>query len=255
MGDNLAPHLSAKAIHIMKLFAEHGHDMDRMLAGHPEIKIEELRQVMMEVMGAMERMASSPASKGSGRGKKKPSREIYQIKITLRGSKPPIWRRVVVSGGLTLERLHEVIQIAMGWYNCHLHQFEIDGESYGDVQMDDLEMDQLDERKFRLCDVVDREKAKFAYQYDFGDGWDHDVLVEKITAAAEGVKTMVCLAGKGRCPPEDCGGIWGYYNLLEILADPKHKEHKMIKEWAGAMIDPTEFDSEEVTESLNDLEE
>ncbi len=101
-----------------------------------------------------------------------------------------------------------------------------------------------------LRDLVHAPKSKFHYEYDFGDGWAHTLLVEKIIPAKENPKTFVCLAGKGRCPPEDCGGIWGYYDLLEILSDVKHPEHEERMEWIGGPIDPDAFDPAAVTNAL-----
>jgi Plasmid pRiA4b ORF-3-like protein len=176
----------------------------------------------------------------------------YQLKITLGGSKPPIWRRFVAPGQITLAKLHDVIQIVMGWYDSHLHAFEIDGEQYGEASRDgmDLDLNGSDERKFRLCDVIPEVKAKFRYEYDFGDSWEHALVVEKIIPADDQPETFVCLAGKGRCPLEDCGGIWGYYRLLEVLANPKDPEHADMKEWAGGKFDPDEFDLAGINKSL-----
>jgi len=181
----------------------------------------------------------------------------YQLKITLRGSKPPIWRRILVPADCGLESLHYAIQAAMGWYDSHLHAFEIGGREYsGRTPMGDpMESGDLDAAGYRLCDVA-REKSKFTYQYDFGDNWDHTILVEKIVPPllTESKKLpaqpFVCLAGKGACPPEDCGGIWGYYNLLAVLRNPKHEEHEDMKEWAGE-IDPDAFDIAEVNRRLS----
>jgi hypothetical protein len=181
----------------------------------------------------------------------------YQLKITLRGSKPPIWRRILVPADCALESIHYAIQAAMGWYNSHLHAFEIGGQEYSGRMPfgDQIESEGLDAARYRLCDVV-REKSKFSYQYDFGDSWDHTIIVEKIVPPllAEPTKRssqpFSCLAGKGACPPEDCGGIWGYYNLLHILQNPKHEEHEEMKEWAGK-IDPDAFDIADANNRLS----
>jgi hypothetical protein len=187
-------------------------------------------------------------------GKSAPPLASYQIKITLQGSKPPIWRRVVVPAGLGLELFHYVIQEAMGWGDCHLHQFDIDGESFVGRAPDGSRMDEMDgedETKYRLCDVIDREKQKFHYEYDFGDGWRHALLVEK-TIPGPQKPPIVCLAGKGRCPPEDCGGIWGYYETLKIVNDASHPEHEEILDWMGE-IDPEEFRLEVANARLKHL--
>ncbi len=190
-------------------------------------------------------------------GEKKSHADAYQLKITLWGTKPPIWRRVIVPSDINLYKLHAVIQVAMGWEDAHLHHFEIDGQFYQgpapDGSMFDDGTDSENETKFSLCDVVHREKAKFRYQYDFGDSWDHLMLLEKIIPAAEKPKTMVCTAGKGHCPMEDSGGIWGYYHMLEILADPKNPEYAEISDWLGGPFDPDEFDLDEVNKELAKL--
>ena len=130
----------------------------------------------------------------------------------------------------------------MGWHESHLHCFLIDGEEYMglDPMGGKMDSDGRDAARYRLSDVVREEKAKFSYQYDFGDDWRHAISLEKIIpapAAPVSSHSFECLAGAGACPPEDCGGIWGYYRLLEILGDPKNEEHEEMKEWAGD-IDP-----------------
>ena len=178
--------------------------------------------------------------------------DAYQLKITLHGSKPPIWRRFVVPANIPLDRLHDVIQIVKGWSDSHLHAFVIDNEYYEAMSKDGepLDAEGLDERKFRLNEVVGKVKTKFRYDYDFGDNWEHVLLLEKIIPAAQNPATPVCSAGRGACPAEDCGGIWGYYELLDILADPSHPEHEERKKWVGGIIDPDEFDLEEINKAL-----
>jgi hypothetical protein len=168
------------------------------------------------------------------------SDQVYQLKITLRGSKPPIWRRVAVPGNFSLGKLHRVIQLAMGWEDCHLHQFIIDGEYYGIPSPDDWEP-VIDERRHALGRIAPYEKSKFVYEYDFGDGWEHIILVEKIFPAEKGVKYPVCLKGKRACPPEDVGGVWGYEDFLEAIRDPGHEEHDTYMEWIDGEFDSEEF--------------
>ncbi len=181
-----------------------------------------------------------------------PSGDAYQLKITLNGSKPPIWRRVVVPSEITLAGLHHVIQLVMGWGDEHLHAFNIDGQEYSQPSPDD-EMEYEDEAEYRLGDVMNRPKGKFRYVYDFGDSWEHDIVLEKIIPAKDAPAMMVCTAGKMRCPMEDCGGIWGYYDLLKVLADPKNPEHENMKEWAGGVINPEDFDINAVNKNLKSL--
>ncbi len=254
MDDNLAPYLSPDVLRIMLLFKQHDHDLDKLLAAHPEISPQQVAKVTAEVVSAMGLAGGSkkPAKRTSRKKPQAPG--AYQIKITLRGSKPPIWRRVIVPGGIMLDELHTVIQIAMGWEDDHLHMFRIGGQIFTGVGPGGYEPEmgngELDEAEYRLCDLIDREKTKLSYQYDFGDSWEHTLVVEKILPKLSGSAKIVCLAGKGRCPPEDCGGIWGYYHLLEVLANPSHKEHAQMKDWTGGSIDPDEFDAAEASKSL-----
>jgi hypothetical protein len=174
---------------------------------------------------------------------------IYQLKISLQGCKPPIWRRVQVAGNTTLGELHDIIQIAMGWTDSHLHQFIIAGECYGTSDID-AEFDVLDERKLTLLNAVGAPKGRFVYEYDFGDSWRHDVLVEKILPVEAKAHYPRCLTGKRACPPEDCGGVWGYADLLKTLNDPRHPEHEEMLEWLGGDWDPEEFSLDIINAAL-----
>src|SRR5437773_1735657 len=144
---------------------------------------------------------------------------LYQLKITLKWSKPSIWRRVVVRADMPLDRLHHVIQIAMGWTNSHLHQFIVGRTYYGkpDPKTAGIGSETLNEKRYRVADLAPTAKQKFIYEYDFGDGWAHEVMAEKVLPPDPDFKHPICLAGANVCPPEDCGGIPGYYNLLKIL--------------------------------------
>jgi len=176
---------------------------------------------------------------------------VYQLKVTLRDSKPPIWRRVLVPENITLYQLHQILQIAMGWTDSHLHMFTIAGEIYGDPEDDEFgDLGTKNETRYRLNQLGLREKAKFSYEYDFGDSWDHTILVEKILPTQKGVHYPVCVTGKRACPPEDVGGVWGYEDFLEAIADPNHKEHDEYIEWIGDDFDAEAFDLDAVNESL-----
>ncbi len=133
---------------------------------------------------------------------------VYQLKVTLDGIRPSIWRRIQVRRDITLFKLHKILQVVMGWQNYHLHQFVIMGECYSviSIEADMLGDDFKDEKRFSLSRIIPGEKFKFTYEYDFGDGWDHTILVEKILRPAEELKAPVCLDGKRSAPPEDCGG-------------------------------------------------
>ncbi|MDI6853866.1 MAG: plasmid pRiA4b ORF-3 family protein [Deltaproteobacteria bacterium] len=182
---------------------------------------------------------------------------VYRLKVTLKGSRPPIWRRLEVPGDITLAKLHKILQIAMGWTDTHLHSFKI-GETHYEEPDPDIDpefspYDKKNEKKFKLQEVAGREKMKFLYEYDFGDGWEHEILVEKILPMTDETRHPVCLKGAKACPPEDIGGIWGYYKFLEIMQNPEHPEHENMMEWVGGHFDPDEFDLDEINKLLKKI--
>ena len=188
----------------------------------------------------------------------KASAPVYHLKVSLIGTKPPVWRRLQVPGNANLGWLHAVIQVAMGWTNSHLHQFKAGGAFYSDPRHHFAEYEGdpeiLDESKVTLQKLAPRQKASFRYEYDFGDSWEHQITVEKILppdpAAA---MTALCLDGARACPPEDCGGVWGYDNLLKIIQNPKHEEHASMMDWLGAGFDPEAYDDDEANTYLRKL--
>ncbi|MFL7809361.1 MAG: plasmid pRiA4b ORF-3 family protein [Anaerolineae bacterium] len=176
---------------------------------------------------------------------------IYRIKITLEGSKPPIWRRLLVRSDVTLADLHRIIQTAFGWEDYHLHQFVVGDTHYGEPHPDYLDyMDMRDEREVTLGQVAPGEGHRFVYEYDFGDDWRHQVLIEKVRPAEPDQAYPVCIAGRRAGPPEDVGGIWGYGYFLEAIQDPEHEEHTDYLEWIGGEFDPEAFHLEEVNQAL-----
>ena len=177
------------------------------------------------------------------------SSSIYQLKITLRESKPPIWRRIQVKSNTTLTKLHDLFQIVMGWTDSHLHQFIIHGTEYG-VPHPDYEGAMEDEKRVKLGELIFAEKERFVCQYDFGDSWEHEILVEEILPVEKDGHYPICLKGKRACPPEDCGGIWGYSDFLKAIEDINHPEHDDMLEWIGSKFDPEEFDIESVNRKL-----
>ena len=181
-----------------------------------------------------------------------PSRNIYQIKIALSDSKPPIWRRLLVRGDMNLPELHLAIQIAMGWYNGHLHQFIKNDRFYGviDDEFPDPFGDIEDETQFKLCDLIKKEKDVVLYEYDFGDSWIHKITLEKVLKPDPTLTYPLCIKGKKACPPEDCGGIWGYYNMLNVIADETNEDYEEYAEWLGDGFDPEYFSVSEVNEEL-----
>jgi hypothetical protein len=184
---------------------------------------------------------------------------VYHLKVALEGIAPPIWRRLQVPGSASLGWLHAVIQVAMGWTNSHLHQFTVGKRVYSDPSFDLDEFEDnprvFDENTTPLSEVALRVKSTFAYEYDFGDSWHHRVTVEKILAPDAAVMGRAqCLDGERACPPEDCGGVWGYGDLLEIIMDPKHEEYESMMEWLGGGFDPEAFDRGRVNKYLRSLE-
>ena len=168
------------------------------------------------------------------------------------GSKPPIWRRMQITSETTLVQFHRIMQCVMGWEGSHLYQFVIGGIAYGDPGMVG-EWDAEDARTVTLVALVRGERSKLLYEYDFGDSWEHELLVEKILPLDEGKRYPVCLTGKRACPPEDCGGVWGYASFLDALHDPEHPEHEEMRDWIGGAFDPEGFDLDEVNVALQRL--
>jgi hypothetical protein len=177
---------------------------------------------------------------------------VFQLKITLKDSSPPIWRRVQVAADVTLAQLHDLIQLAFGWTDSHLHQFIIGSQCYSTPSPDDYEPVK-DERRFRLDQFLISPKDKIRYEYDFGDDWMHQVLLEKVLPPEPGMRYPVCVAGKNACPPEDVGGVWGYADFLEAIVQPDHPEHDQYLEWVGDEFDPKAFDLEAVNQDLEAL--
>lgn len=179
------------------------------------------------------------------------ARQIYQLKVTLQEVSPAVWRRLLVPGGYTLDRLHRVIQLGFGWQDYHLHSFEINGSQYGQPDPGG-ELDLRDELDARL-DAVAGKDSRFTYTYDFGDWWEHEVEVEAISLADPEERYPLCVDGERACPPEDVGGAYGYANLLVALADPGHREHETMVQWLGRRFDPTVFDAGRATTLIRRL--
>ncbi len=180
---------------------------------------------------------------------------VYELMVTL--SDLPIWRRVLVRGDMNLGVLHAIIQVAMGWTNSHLHQFIIKNKFYTDpLTCDDMftDSENLDEEEAFLMVVAPKKNISFLYEYDFGDSWEHTITVEKIHKSDTPPKCVAeCLEGSGACPPEDCGGIGGYLDLLEIIQDPSHKMYESMMEWLGGGFYPDAFDVAEVNKHLKKI--
>lgn len=181
--------------------------------------------------------------------------QIYQIQIALQNFRPKIWRRLLIPEDVLLSDLHKIIQTAMGWQNAHLHQFSKNNTYYTIRFHDDDFWDEATsvdyvKNKIKLADLLTTEKETLLYEYDFGDGWMHNIILEKKLPVDKNKTYPTCLTGKMSCPPEDCGGVWGYSDLLAVLKQPDHEEYKNYREWLGDEFDPACFDKDEVNELL-----
>ncbi len=190
---------------------------------------------------------------------------VYQFRIDLQTIKPPVWRRIQVPETYTFWDLHVAIQDVMGWTDSHLHEFHMKNPKTGrkvNIGIPDEDcMSKVHEGwKKKIADFFSFKNPKAEYAYDFGDGWQHIVILEAILQPQEGITYPLCLTGERACPPEDCGGCHGYEDFLEIIMDPKHEEHDSMLEWAGGEFNPEHFDCSEVvfddpSERLKNLDE
>lgn len=171
---------------------------------------------------------------------------IYRIHVSLLDTQPTIWRRIELSSQTTLKQFHNLLQIVMGWEDYHMHAFEAGKVRYG-VPSGELHPSDviLPEGKFTLADVLPRKGSKLLYTYDFGDDWNHLIKLEAILPASLDIAYPRVLDGARNCPPEDCGGPFGYADLLDILSNPEDENHQEMREWAGAGFDPEAFSPED----------
>lgn len=179
---------------------------------------------------------------------------IYQLKITLKEVKPTVWRRIQVPGDITLYRLCVILLEVMGWGGGHLHSLRIGNNYYNipDPEFDSAH-DTIDEREVILKDVICHEREEFVFDYDFGDNWEHKIVVEKIFPKKKSTKYPICLDGARACPPEDCGGSSGYERFLDAIRNSSHAEHESMLGWIGGEFDPEEFDLEGTNKSLKGI--
>ena len=190
--------------------------------------------------------------------KTKAPQAIFQLKVTLRGSKPPIWRRILVPDTITLGKLHQVLQVIMDWEGEHLHQFVLGRELYGLPDKEDVffGMSVTDENKTILSSLLSKEKDWLTYEYDFGDSWEHKLVLEKKLPFDSAMQLTHCIKCKRACPPEDCGGMWGYMDLIGIMSDKSSPEYAERVEWLEENFgidnfDPEFFDLELINEQLH----
>lgn len=178
---------------------------------------------------------------------------VYCFKITLNETQPAIWRRIETKD-VMLEKLHELIQTAMGWTNSHLHCFKIGDRRYTDPRLIDDAFNDLDESSYtevRVSDLVAEHglKMQLTYEYDYGDGWQHTIKLEKVTEALPQIRYPRCIDGARACPPEDVGGVWGYADFVKAITNPDHEQHEDVLEWNGP-FDPDDFDPAEATRQM-----
>ena len=191
----------------------------------------------------LRRRAVGAIDRGSARAK--PAVAIYQLKVTLQGTDPPVWRRVLVRNDITLEKFHHILQVVMGWTDSHMHQFTAGRTLYGTASLVEI-TEAKDERKTRLFEVLRKPKDRLIYGYDFGDSWEHLVVCEEVVPPSPDGKYPWVVAGKRACPPEDIGGVWGYADFLAAIANPKHPDHEELLEWFEGPIDPEAFDAQAI---------
>lgn len=192
---------------------------------------------------------------------------VHHLKITLKHTQPSIWRELLVPSEIRLDRLHQVIQIVMGWQNCHMHEFNNGQRGPGEERFGpaskgpalfalpfDDDVPQRDEAKATLLDLAPAKGSKFVYWYDFGDDWIHDIAVKSVGEPRPDAATIICLKAAGACPPDDCGGIFGYENLLQVLSDPQHEDFVDLSEWIGGDWDAEHYDIVAVNRALAALQ-
>jgi hypothetical protein len=234
-----------------------------------EFTLSELKEIKAKSQTAMRRasagtkrnslrhvgdLTSQAIERSKGIGAIPASERVYQFKITLKDSHPPIWRRIQVKDD-TLDKLHEHIQMAMGWTNSHLHHFKIGERYYGDpllMQENFEEFGYEDSTRTMLGQVLPKSgrRFRFEYEYDFGDSWWHEVLLEGCLRAEPGKRYPLCVEGERACPPEDVGGVWGYADFVGAIQNPEHEEHAGMLEWVGGRFDPEAFDPVKATREM-----
>jgi hypothetical protein len=182
--------------------------------------------------------------------------DVYQIKVTLLGTSPPVWRRLLVPAAVTLAHLHDVLQAAMGWEDCHMHEFRMGRRYFGRPNPEDRLMGMPpveNERTVQLSNLLGKVGAKAIYTYDLGDTWEHGVVLEKRLSADPNTAYPVCTGGQLACPPEDCGGVGGFYDLLDAISNPNHDQHEALRNWVDDDFDPKAFSVDDVNRMLAPL--
>jgi len=199
---------------------------------------------------------SRKQTKVYGQGSDEKPAPVYQLKISLAFSDPLIWRRIRVPGATTVARLHDIIQLCMGWQDCHAHRFLIGKVFYAPSSGGELwaRTGERNEREYQLADLEKDIRFCFSYIYDFGDGWEHEIECEQSLPAVQNPGYPVLLAGEGACPPENVGGVPGYDEFLAIINNPQHNSHRKMAKWLGAdHFDPDRFDMDGINAALKIL--
>ena len=213
-------------------------------------------QMLAEMLGSAPFAVDPPRSRRTRplpakRSKADRPAPVYQIKVGLRGAKPPIWRRLEVAADISLARLHDVLQATFDWHGGHMHVFTT---PYGQFATADADLDHQAEASVTLEQVAPGPRSKITYTYDFGDDWEHSIVVEKVLEPAQAASPPRCTAGRRAAPPDDCGGVWGYDELVEILNDPANPDHADRLDWLGLDnaddFDPASFDADTVSTRL-----
>lgn len=184
--------------------------------------------------------------------RKRAAPKVYELYVELEDIEPPIWRRIIVPAAITLPKLHDVLQVVMGWTNSHLHSFEIGDRNFSSDDGDLAESGMLDENKHTLEAVLGDSVHEFVYEYDFGDSWRHHIEVESIAQPKTDWFYPLCVAGARAAPPEDVGGVGGYIEFLSAIGDPGHDEHDRMLVWIGGAFDPAGFDINAINRALRD---
>jgi hypothetical protein len=232
-----------------------GKSLEQIRAQRPDLTDEHIvafMKEMFELIGLAPQattVATDLIRSGGKRDREFNQRHCFVLRVVLNDVKPQVWRRFVVPASITLDRLHDCLQVVMGWTDSHLHSFTIAGQEFTE---NPEQPDQgIEETGVVLGMLIRKPRSKFTYLYDFGDGWMHTITVQSVEQIPDGhVARITCLAGKHRCPPEDVGGPWGYSGFLEAIADPNHEEHQSYLHWCGGSFDPKEFDVDAVNLEL-----
>jgi len=180
----------------------------------------------------------------------------YLLKVELTKIKPIIWRRILISDNTSLYQLHHIIQISFGWLNYHLYYFKLDQKQWGNIDLwenDEPDFKISNDRLIKVKDILNEDRPILNYLYDMGDSWSHSIKLEKIIKKDSAIEVPVCLDGERSSPPEDCGGMPGFYDLIETLKKPRSREYKEILEWLGYKYDPELFEVEKINKNLKNL--